>query len=249
MGTSKVQSWITGTAVLAVALLVGAWFLFIAPVREATAETTAEAVSQDDRNAIEEKRIATLKAQFADIETYRTQLAELRQEIPATPRQGEFQSQIAAIAATYSVTIVSLTVTPSTEVVVAAPAAATPTDDSTDDEAAAAPAAANLFTGFYQMPITIEVVGTYQNVLSFMGDLQAVNPRTFLVTGLSATGLKDGEASGGLPATAVGDLNLVISGQMYVLTDPSATVELADPAIPLPVPAPEKNPLVPVTGG
>ena len=250
MGTSKAKSWITGTAVLAVALLVGAWFLLIAPVRESTAETTAEAVSQDDRNALERKRIATLAAQFADIETYRTQLAELRQQIPATTRQAEFQSQIAAIAATYSVTIASLAVSPSAEVLVSGPAAAPAADETADDAEAAEPASANLFSGFYQTPISIEVVGTYQNVLNFVSELQTVNPRTFLVTGLAATGRKEAEGSGGLPATAAGDLGLVITGQMYVMTDPNAVPELVDPGMiaPLPVPAPEKNPLVPTVG-
>ena len=249
MGTSKAKSWITGTAVLAIVLLVGAWFLLISPIRETTAETTADAVSQDDRNALEKKRIATLAAQFADLETYRTQLADLRQQIPATPRQGEFQSQIAAIAATHSVTIVSLSVTPSTEVVLPGAAAEPATGESADGEEAVAPAPANLFTGFYQMPLSIEVVGAYQNVLSFVSELQTVNPRTFLVTGLAATGLKEAEASGGLPATTVGDLNMVVTGQMYVLTDPAAVPEVVEPgSVPLPVPAPEKNPLVPAAG-
>ncbi len=252
MGNPKAKSWITGTAVIAIALLVGAWFLLIAPVREATAETTAEAVSQDDRNAREKKQIEALAAQFADIETYRAQLADLRQQIPTSPRQGEFQSQIAAIAVTHSVTIASLTITPSTEVVVAGPATASAQDaeESAGDEAAPAPAPANLFAGFYQMPITIEVVGTYQNVLSFMGELQTINPRAFLITGLAGTGQKQADGSGGLPPTAPGDLNLVISGQMYVLADPNAVPDAIDPGSisPLPVPPHEKNPLFPAAG-
>ncbi|MEP7763988.1 hypothetical protein [Sanguibacter sp. 25GB23B1] len=249
MGSTKASTWIAGTAVLAILILVAAWFLLISPVRATALETSETAESQDERNALEQVRIDGLAKQFAELDSYKATLASLRQQIPVTPNHGEFQSELATIAAAHSVTIASLTVNASSEIVVAGaePAAAPAGTEAAEGEDAAAPAApSNLFTGFYQIPADIEVVGTYQNVLAFVSDLQTVNTRLFLVTGLSGTGLKEGEGSGGLPPTAAGDLNLVINGQMYVVLDPNAAPSTDDPAAetPLPVPAPEKNPLI-----
>lgn len=252
MGSTKAGSWIAGTVVIALLILVGAWFLLISPVRASAQETSETARSQDDRNALEKTRIKALAKQFDELDTYKASLATLRQQIPVTPNHGDFQTELATIATAHSVTIASLTVNASSEVVVAGAApAATPeaTDgDAAEGEEAAAPAApANLFTGFYQIPADIEVVGSYQNVMAFVSDLQTVNTRLFLVTGLAGTALKEGDGSGGLPPTATGDLNLVINGQMYVVRDPNPAPPLDDPSVvvPLPVPAPDKNPLVP----
>ncbi len=114
-----------------------------------------------------------------------------------------------------------------------------------------APTGPAVIAGFAQVPITVEVVGTYANVTAFLNDVQAGTQRLLLVTGLDAKKTDAAEASGGRPATADGDLDLLISGSLYVLQDQAAaaTPEVTDPATPpapLPVPPGDKNPLAPI---
>lgn len=247
MRTSKAQTWITGTVALAVCILLAAWFLLISPVFAAASETEASAEAQDAQNAIEKQRIAKLSEDFANIETYRTELASLRQAIPTSPEHSRFQEQVAAMASAHGVTVASLTVTPSSEVLVDTSVAPAPAGAAAEgSDAAPEPRAANV-GGFYQVPVAIELVGPYSNAMAFMAELQTINPRLFLVTALTGTALEEADPSGGLPATAAGDMNLVITGQMYVLVDPDAVPEalLGVEPSPMPVPAPGKNPMVP----
>ena len=99
--------------------------------------------------------------------------------------------------------------------------------------------------------MSVTVIGSYDNTLAFLSDLQTATPRLFLVSGFSATGQQDAAASGGKPKTSVGDQQLVITGFLYVLPDTNAAA--APAATPTPTPAlpgavPGKNPLTPVGG-
>jgi hypothetical protein len=121
-----------------------------------------------------------------------------------------------------------------------ASSAAEPSDSataSTEDDAVAtpAPAAAAAPEGFVAVPVTITVLGPFLNSLAFLSDLQA-DPRLFLITGIDGEGQGEAEAGDGRPATHVGDVEMVITGYLYVLSDPNAatgdTEEPADGSLP-----------------
>jgi len=259
MTGSKSVPWIAGAVVVSLLLVVASWFLAISPVAAATDDAKSQNAAQTAQNEILQTKLAQLKKQALKLDAYKAQLATMQAQIPPTSAMADFQRQLAASAAASGVTIVSVTVAASTQVVPLAPAGAAPAADTTaatdaaaaasTDGTVAAPAPPAGIQGFYQLPVTIEAIGPYASVQTFLGALQSDAGRTFLVTTLSGTSTKQADANGGHPATSVGDLDLVITGSAFVLTADAAPPAPVDPAAPAPalqVPPADKNPLVPI---
>lgn len=259
MSGSKAGPWITGTVLGAIVILVAAWFLGISPQLTAASEAKEQARAQQDANAVLEAKIATLAEQFTHIEEYRAELAASRVQIPTGLDLAAYQRELNLIASAHSVVITNLTfagsqavVPPAAEAAAAAEdGAATDTEQPAEGDAAATPEPAEPagVAGFYQVPVTMEVLGTYPNVAAFLEGVQSGTQRLMLVSGLTGTGQQQAEAGGGRPATAPGDLSLVVTGSLFVLQDQTAVPPVVDPAAPkpaLPVPPADKNPLVPL---
>lgn len=258
MTRSKSTPWIAGTVIVSLLLFVASWFLAISPVVAATDEAKSLSEAQSQQNEVLQAKLAQLKKQSLKLDVYKAQLATMQAQIPPVTAMADFQRQISATAATYGVTIVSVVVAPSTQVVPTAPAAPATTDPATSTDGsttstdatteAAAPAAPSGLEGFYQLPVTLEVIGNFGAVQAFLNDLQSDVGRTFLVSTLSGTATKDAEANAGHPATVVGDLDLVITGSAFVLTSNAPAAPVDPDAVPpaLPVPPADKNPLVPI---
>ena len=260
MTGSKSGAWIAGTAVVSLLLMVASWLLAISPVMASTAEATTLAQAQRDQNALLQSKLAVLKEQFLKLDEYKATLAGLQAQVPPTSALPDYQRQLAAVAATRGVTIVSVSLTNPSQIVpvVTAPAvdpAAAPADPAAPVDPAAAPApattpSAGLIEGFYALGLSMEVVGTYANVTGFLSDLQTSPGRIYAVDALSGISATEGEAAGGRPATAPGDLDLSITGSLFVLTEVDAGAPaLVDPAAAppaLPVPPADKNPLLPI---
>ncbi|MGY4642602.1 hypothetical protein [Cellulomonas sp. URHB0016] len=261
MTGTKAGPWITGTVFAALVILIAAWFLGVSPQLSAAADNKEQAQAQTDANLQLESKIAVLATQFAKLDEYKAQLAAARLQIPTDAQLAAYQRELNQIASAHEVVIVNLSVNSSTEIKVAAPAAAAPVegDAAAGGDAAAEPdpaaaadaaAAASLdVPGFYEVPVSLEVIGTYQNVLAFVQDAQAGTTRLLMVTGVNGASQGAAEASGGRPATAPGDLDVVLSGSLFALADQSAAPVAVDPAAPkapLPVPPGDKNPMVPL---
>lgn len=253
MTNPKAGGWIGGAAVVAIIIALVAWFAAISPTLATASDTRAQTEAQTTQNALTKVKTEALKKQAANLDAIKGDLAAARLQIPTSHDEAEFQRELIAIASARSVTITSVAVSPSTPLVAAAAPAATPaptaTADASTSETAAAPAAAAGSTGLYSLATTINVVGSYQNVTAFLQDLQSGIQRLFLVTGLTGTSQSAADASGGKPRTVQGDLELVISGSMYVLTDAAAALAAPETATTppvLPVPDPAKNPFLPL---
>ncbi len=217
MTRSKSGPWIAGTVILSLLLVAASWFLAISPVMASTQEASEQALSQREQNAVLQTKLKRLKEQSLKLDEYKATLAGLQVQIPPESALADYQRQLAAIAATYSVTIVSLSTTNPSQIVpttVAAdvpdPAAAPDTTNAAEgatsaDGPAVAPAApSNVIDGFYELGLAFEVVGTYAGVSAFLNDVQATPGRIFVVTALSGSSTTDTQAAGGRPATAVG---------------------------------------------
>ncbi|PVU81097.1 hypothetical protein DDP54_17205 [Cellulomonas sp. WB94] len=267
MGGAKRSTWIGGTVFVALVIMVATYFLAVSPTLATASETRAEVESTQQSNELLQRKITQLAADFAKLPEYKADLAAVRVQIPVGADLSGYLRQLDAIAVAHSVTLTS--VNPSVAemvvpVVSAAAAAAVPTPaptaeataaDATGTDATSATAAAPVAnagpTGFAAIPFTMTVVGTYDNGLAFLSDLQNATPRLFLVTGLTGTSQAQIVAGGGRPATAIGDIELAVTGFTYVLTDPTAIQAPADPAaaVPaLPGAVAGKNPLIPLGG-
>lgn len=253
------KMWVAGAAVLALAVLAGAWLLLIDPTMTRAADDTAAAEQQRQQNDLLQLEITKLSEQFTHLDEYKAQLAELRLEMPVTGDGASITRELQSLATAAGVTITS--VAPSVPVAfVPAAAASAPVADaavdaetSTDPEAeavvgtdTAAVAAPAGVAGLYSIPITISSVGSYDGSVGFLRSVQSEASRLYLVSSIAAQTQKEQGATGGRPATAAGDVELTITGYAYVLTDGSAPVAEADGEAVLPTPAGQPNPFAPV---
>lgn len=254
MENTKRTTWVAGTVLLGVAILALAWFVFIAPVVSETSTVADDTQVAEDRNIALTNQLTTLQAQFAELETYKQQRDLLAAQIPATASTSQFLRTVEALKAAAGTNVVDVQFGLPEEVL---PAAAVVTDttvteagtadgaaeagEATGDQAAAPAStgtAAPVIPGFIAIPVSVTALGNPVGVLAFMNGLQQTSDRLMLITGLQGSGQDQEDASGGRPATADGDLELIITGYVYVLEDGTTTVapegETAEPEAALP---------------
>lgn len=242
MQDSKRTTWVAGTVLLAVAILALAWFVLVAPVVEETSTVAADTQVAQDRNTALTKQLDTLKGQFANLQASKDELAVIESQLPATANTSAFVRTIENLKNAAGTNVVDVQFGVPEDVIPAAAvddgtAAAATTEgtaeggdtaadggaDASADTGTAAvdpsAAAAPVIPGFVAIPVSVTALGNPVGVLAFLDGLQEQSDRLMLVTNLQGTGQGEEEASGGRPATAKGDLELVISGYIYVLKD------------------------------
>lgn len=254
---SKTSTWVGGTVVVSLLLALGAWFLAISPTLDSASLASTDADAAELRNEQLRAQLATLEDQYANLDQYKVELAGLRTEIPAEGELSVYMRQLDGAAETAGVTVMSVVpgtpidVLPAAPAVVAAPATTEPTTEApaepngespADAAVAPVPTGPAVIPGFVAVPIDITVLGTVPNALTFLERIQAGSQRLLLVTVLRGTGQAQAEASAGRPATAEGDIELVITGYMYVLETPEVPAapeaeQAAPPALPAPDPS------------
>lgn len=256
------KAWVGGTVVLSVLLLVAAWFLMIDPVVARASEDSVAADSQRQQNDLLVQEIAKLKEQATHLDEFKAELAVLRAEMPVDTDPSGLTRELNDLASAAGVTITALqpSVAEAFVPAVAADASAATTDagaategtepeasaDGSTDTAAAAPAAQlpAAIEGFYQIPIAITSIGSYEGSVAFLQSLQEGASRLYLVSSIAATTQEDQGAESGRPATVKGDIELSITGYAFVLLDP-ALVAPDDSGATLPVPDGQVNPFQP----
>lgn len=271
MRGTRSTGWIVGTFVLILAIFAGTWFFLASPRFDDAADTASQAEDTRSRNELLELENARLKADFANLDEYKTELAQLQVQIPPAAEVADYNRTINAVAATTGVFVTAVSPGIPTDVTFATPA---PEPESPSDEAETETVEADggetgdvtdvatnaaedeptaqtepvQIDGFVAVPYQITVVGPYANVSAFLGALQTGQERLFLVTGVDGVQQDAQEASGGRPAVAAGDLELTVRGYAYVLQDPSGPTS-DDPAADSadePLPASDRNPFTPL---
>jgi Tfp pilus assembly protein PilO len=261
----KATGWVIGAVLVALVMAAGAWSLAIAPVLDQASSAREEAESIRFSNDLLRTKISDLREQFEQIDEYKAELAAVEAQIPPVAELADYMREVNAVADANGVVVFSMTSDLGISLVPAVAAPPAPAEPPAEeeptsaDEAAApsgesTPTAAPVLEGFIGIPITITAIGPYEQVLAFTSGLQNGTDRLFLVTHFSAKAMKEGDASGGRPATVVGDMELQISGLVYVLqsdyvlTTGDDTEDPDEPVEPTPLPpaVPGKNPLIPV---
>lgn len=214
--------WLIGTAIAVVAIVMLGWILGVSP-KLSEAATAAQAADQiDAQNAVTQQEIAALQKAFENIDEVREQLDELGESVPSSADLPDFIRQLNAIGSLYGVSVTSIS---TGSAFIYAPSAV-----SAQPEVAAATA---LVAGsdFVVIPVTIKVSGTYASVLNFTRGLQA-GERLFLVTSLSVVGGATPEAvapaRGQEPVASERSFSGEVSGQIYVVLDPNAPIDVED---------------------
>ena len=234
MRLTKSQLWITGTALLCTVILLAGWFVLIAPKRAEAAdlrEQTANAASVNDQL---ELKVAQLKADFAELPQRKAELAAIRLAMPEDAQLAALTRDLQALANGSGVTLMAISpgvVTPM--YTVAPPVAAAPAEGSeaADGEATPAPApVADPNAGLSAIPVSIDVVGTFDRSEAFLKGLQSGMDRRYLVDGITATAETPSPATGGKPAVTNGDVTFTVTGRVFVLA-PAAAAAPAVPAV------------------
>ncbi|MFE4467545.1 hypothetical protein ACFRFH_01910 [Leifsonia sp. NPDC056824] len=233
---------------LAIAVVIGLGYLLgVQPQLTAAATAADQAAQISTTNHATEVQLNQLKKDYADIDQFKGQLADLQESIPSTRSLDSFVSDLHALAAQTGETISG--VNPSDPVAYtppAAPAAPTPSSTSTASPSPtptptpAAPAAPtapqapkattnSLITSsnFVAIPMTITVKGSTDGAIAFLGALQH-GKRLMLVTGFSGNESK-ATPTGAAAAAAVSQVDYTIKGLVYVLS-----------TAPTPAPTPSK---------
>lgn len=265
----KTAPWVVGTALLAVLVLAGAWFLGISPQLDAASENREQAEFERDRADLLRLQLEALRADFERMPEYALELEELQAQIPERLALAPLTRDVEATAARTGVHILAMN--PSLplpiEVFDTAPApapveqaSAKATEEGGDAAATATPPPPPAPT-FFGTPIEVMVLGGYEAAFAFVREMQSNDGRLLLVTGIEVTAQEESGAAGGRPATQAGDVEVRVSLLAYTRLAPvngslpagtggtepaggAGGVELAGESgtAPLPVPAGGTNP-------
>ncbi|GAB3675069.1 type 4a pilus biogenesis protein PilO [Angustibacter aerolatus] len=195
---TSTRTWSLGAAVLALLLVVAAWFLLISPQRSQAAELRSQTAQQRDHNQSIELKTAQLKAQYASLSDREKDLAVIRRQLPDSAALPSLIRDLSVQAGVAGVDLVSVT-----------PAAPTPYTPGAAAGAATTTAAAPA-TGLQAIQTGVVASGTYAELNLYLMKLQKSIARAYLLDTVSLAPL-DGAAS------TSDQLQMTLSGKIFVL--------------------------------
>jgi type IV pilus assembly protein PilO len=205
------RKWSFLALLLVVAIFAAGWFLLISPKRGEAADLKSQTASQEEANSRLEQKLQVLVAQQEELPRQRARLAQIRTQIPDNPALPALIRDLTSAGRKVGASIDAMSPALPTAL---APAAQVPVASGTE-ATPAAPAAAAL----YQVPLTLEVSGSYFELEQFVNKLEGLK-RAYLVTGFTL-GEGEGDAEGG----TAGDLKLSLQGRVFLSPPATASPE------------------------
>lgn len=248
----KTTPWVLATAFGALVILAVAWLFGASPRLDAAAEAREAAESEQSRIDTLEIQLAALEKDFANIEDFRTELADLRVQVPTDELIPDLIRQLQGFATGAGVVITNaISETPTTMTIVREeviqPPAPAEGEEPAEGAAPAEPTVQEVATAsaHYVVPLKIRTLGGFAETLSFLNAVQTGSPRVILVSDLLVTSVEEKAAEGGLPAIFDGWIDTEHTLWVIVLPDPDAVPPAPGP---VPVPAPDAaNPFTRLT--
>jgi type IV pilus assembly protein PilO len=227
------RKWSALAVVLIAAIFAASWFLLISPKRGEAADLRDQTVTQQEANARLQQQLQVLQAQQQDLPKQRAVLAKLRTQIPDNPALPSLIRDLTAAGRKVGVSLDTLAPAEPTAVVPPVPVAPVTTTETTDggtegastdgatstaDAATAADTVAPMApaTTLFQVPLTMNVTGSYFELEQFLNKLEGLK-RSLLVSGFTISEAKDSEN------VTEGDLTIVINGRVFVTQESVAT--------------------------
>ncbi|WP_369052259.1 type 4a pilus biogenesis protein PilO [Kineococcus terrestris] len=199
MSGSRNTAWIAGTGVLALLALVATYFLLVTPKRAEAADVRAQTAGVVASNAQIAQQTELLKSQFATLDEQRARLAEIKASLPDEAEVPALLRQLEGYATSAGVTLVAVTPSPASLY--------TTTSGAGTDTA-----------GIVQVPLVVQVAGSFPASELFVKNVQADMTRFFGVEQVTVTQGAD---------TADGDdVTTTITGRVFVL-DPDVAAAVA----------------------
>jgi type IV pilus assembly protein PilO len=175
MSLSARKLYLLTAAVLALVLVAG-WFLLISPKRSEAADLQAQAADQVAKNDQLRVQVVQLAKAAEHIPEQKAKIAEIRQRIPEDARLPTLIRALSDAAKGANVELVSLA--PGSPSLLPS---ATPTKPATGAQQSGAAAAPS---GLYDLPVQIQIAGSYYDVEQFLGNLEDLERET-LVSGFT----------------------------------------------------------------
>lgn len=232
---STARTWLAGGAAGAVLLLLITWFAIVSPELSSASDLRDQAQSSSDQNAVLERKVATLRTDFANIDSLTTQLAAQRLALPTGSGLPDFTRQLTGQASAAGETLTSITTGEPTLVAVPVATAdpAAPTAPAGDSAASTAPVAATdpAATAAGQLlsiPVTVVVDGPLDGHRALLVALQQDGPRRALVGSVVLA-----PAGGVTTASVDGTTTMTLTLQVFVAPAPApAAAAATDSAVP-----------------
>ena len=171
--------WLGGGALLAVVILLVAWFGFINPQLTSTASIRDESDSAQLQNNVLQSKNSKLKKENDNVATLRSGLAAALAALPSDGGLPAFTRQLSAQATANSVTLTSVIVGAATPVAAVGTAPAAPAADAATTTGVTPVASAS---SLVQIPISLVATGLGKNDIAFLKSIQVTGPRRALVT-------------------------------------------------------------------
>lgn len=209
----KMKQWTMLTALGVVGIMAAGWFLLVSPQKSHAKDLQTQAAAQQASTAQVQSKVNQLKQQQKDEPAQQAKLNKIATQIPDNPELPVLIRELSSAAHDAGVSLVSMS--PSQPSTVAAP---------TTPGYAASSTAAPLA----QIPITIQVTGSYFNVESFFRSLEHLD-RAMLVSGFTvnpgdsgaSANTTTGATSGGSDAVAAAPNALTAQISAVVFESPT----------------------------
>ncbi len=192
MTLSPTRLWTIGAAVVAALLVLVGWMVLISPQLDTASASRDEAQRTTESNDLLRARLAVLAEDHANIATLQAELDALHAQFPTSLELSDFVRRLAALATESGASVQSV--------------------------ARSEPAAREDVETVWEVPVSLTVTGTHDQILAYIERLQGVDDRLFLVSGLTLSTGTDESMTG------------AVTGSTFVLpeTATAAAEEAAD---------------------
>jgi Tfp pilus assembly protein PilO len=226
----KLRQWSILTAVGVLAIFAAGWMLLVSPQRSSASELRSQATTQQQANATLQANVSQLEQQKRGLPEQQRLLEQIATKVPNSPALPVLIRQLTSAARAAGVDLISLAPSAPAPVVASAPTGTMPTG--TTPSATGTVAAPSALS---QIPLAIEVSGSYFNVESFFREVEHLS-RAMLVTDFTLTpGGGDDTKTSGSGATAPASLHGAIKA--IVFESPTVTAPPATTVVPETTPA------------
>lgn len=197
--------WLIGIVGVLVILL-GGWFLVVAPQRAGAEEAAAQAVQADQRAAQAASQVKVLQQQSAQLDTVKKELEALQAKIPTGEQVSALLVSVNKLAGASGVALTSFK-----------PGTVTALDSSAPDKGTAR-------LGY--LPISLTGTGSFNQIRAYLAQLETLD-RALVVTsvaissgGGSGSGTAGSAGSAGSAGTAnAGPLTMTLEARVFVRGD------------------------------
>ncbi len=197
MAITAAHRWYAGAAATSVGVLAVGYFLLVSPQQSNASDITTQTGAVESANVAAQGQIDALKAQYPDLPQLQAQVAAIRARIPQSPQEPALLRSISALAKSSGVSLVSVQAQ-----------APTPVGGPVAGSTATAGSAVS------QIPLTIEVTGSFANTRLFLNGIESMR-RSMLVTGLDVS--RQGEsADAAATASSVNVIRTVVSARIFM---------------------------------